>query len=205
MSRNYNLCCKETKEYIWIGQGNNGTGYMDTLYSDEEHTMEELTKFFNRTKGYDLVLMDEHDERLQNYKEIEIRKSEIKQWKGTDRIKIKRLGETEWTLIEHRKNKSTGNINIRTHIISLEQINDMRKYCGEFFEYLDKINAKTLFREIINRRKLSCGVEAFNGGVNRAKYYFPLYYYPLKILESTKEIVYGGHGVISKGEKWKEK
>lgn len=38
--------------------------------------------------------------------------------------------------------------------------------------------------------------DSFNGGRNRAKYYFPLYYYPLKVLEYYNLIRYKGRGKI---------
>lgn len=53
-----------------------------------------------------------------------------------------------------------------------------------------------LVKGLINGLKLSVSLEAFNGGCNRAKYYFPLYYYPLKILEAKKMISYSGRGGI---------
>lgn len=71
MSRSYYLCCPDTKEYVWVGQGANGTGYMETFYYAELETMESLTKFLNLTKGKVLVLKDEHDEEMEKYKEFE--------------------------------------------------------------------------------------------------------------------------------------
>ena len=41
-------------------------------------------------------------------------------------------------------------------------------------------------------------INAFNGGTNRAEYYFPLLYYPLKVLESKGLIKYLGRGGIIK-------
>ena len=67
MSRNYYFCCPETKEAIWIGQGENGTGYMDTFYSAEEKTMDNLIIFLNKNKGKNLILIDEHNEDLDKY------------------------------------------------------------------------------------------------------------------------------------------
>ena len=71
MGRNYYLVCRELKTYIWIGQGANGTGYMNTFYSGEEKTMDLLIVFLNKTKGKNLVLLDEHDKELDDYKDIE--------------------------------------------------------------------------------------------------------------------------------------
>ena len=68
-------------------------------------------------------------------------------------------------------------------------------------EHLAKENPdKIQYREIV---KLLIGVykipdadrESFNGGSNRAKYYFPLYYYPVKILEYLDYIEYGA-GIV---------
>jgi len=39
---------------------------------------------------------------------------------------------------------------------------------------------------------------------SRIKYYFPIFYYPIKILESQKLIEYGGSGIIKILDKFKK-
>ena len=55
-------------------------------------------------------------------------------------------------------------------------------------------------RALIDRFKIDIDLESFNGGKNRARYYFPLYYYPVKILEKMKYVEYGGRGKITRIE-----
>ena len=59
-----------------------------------------------------------------------------------------------------------------------------------------KTNYKQLAQTIITRNNLSISLDAFNGGTNRAKYLFPLYYYPLKILQHLGIIKYKAHGIV---------
>lgn len=62
MGRNWYLACPEIKKYVWVGQGENGSGYMSIFYSGEQDVMNILTVFLNMTKGKNLILVDEHDE-----------------------------------------------------------------------------------------------------------------------------------------------
>ncbi len=64
MSTNYMLVCPETKEGVWIGQGNGG---MKILYSGDAETMEYLRRFLVDTRGKELHLICEHDEEWGNY------------------------------------------------------------------------------------------------------------------------------------------
>ena len=64
MSTDYMLVCPETKEGVWIGQGNGG---MRTFYSGEPETMEYLRRFLVETAGKELKLISEHDETWGDY------------------------------------------------------------------------------------------------------------------------------------------
>jgi len=71
------------------------------------------------------------------------------------------------------------------------------------FKILLKLHAETpmikyrdIAREIISKHKLDINVDAFNGGKNRSKYFFKLYYYPLKILEHLNYVRYKKHGEV---------
>ena len=71
MTRNYYLCCREIKEYIWIGQGEYQNAGLMQIYSGEDKIMKDLGKFLNKTKGKELILKDEHDDEIYNgYKEF---------------------------------------------------------------------------------------------------------------------------------------
>jgi hypothetical protein len=54
MSTTWNLLCRKTKQYVWIGQ------HMSpfVLYTGEPETMEALRAFLEETVGMDLVLVE---------------------------------------------------------------------------------------------------------------------------------------------------
>ena len=58
----------------------------------------------------------------------------------------------------------------------------------------------TYYRKIAEHIAPFCkvGVDAFNGGKNRTKHYFPMYYFPMKVLESQGKILYGGRGKVQR-------
>ena len=62
------LVCPETKQGVWIGQGNGG---MKSLYSGEEETMEFLRRFLVETQGKELKLIDEYDDTWADYDHYE--------------------------------------------------------------------------------------------------------------------------------------
>ena len=58
MSTSYIVACRETKLYVWIGQGFGGC---ECLYAGEKETMELLRLFFNHHMGKPLVFIP-HEE-----------------------------------------------------------------------------------------------------------------------------------------------
>ena len=115
-------------------------------------------------------------------------------WKGKDNIEIvEKL--TGFDVVEHRQNKETGEIAEQIHFVPLENV----KFMISIIDNLD-IGYKVGYRYIINRiiqlKNLEVSTDAFNGGKNRAKYYFPFYYYPLKVLEKKNKVKYFGRGGI---------
>lgn len=68
MSSTWSLVCHDTKQTIWIGQGN---GQMSNFYYGEPATMERLKRFFQVTAGKPLVLLiDEVVHDLDDYTEF---------------------------------------------------------------------------------------------------------------------------------------
>lgn len=57
MSTTYSLCCPEMKIRLWIGQSRLGTDFY--VYSGEEETMNNLSKFLMITKGKSLVFIND--------------------------------------------------------------------------------------------------------------------------------------------------
>lgn len=125
-----------------------------------------------------------------------LRKIEIEGWKGRDELMIEKVG-TEWIIVEHRKDKETGEIaNVQTIIPELNVANLwilIKLHCKTIGA---KTNYRKLVPSILEKYHIPISVDEFNGGTNRASYYFPLYYYCCKILEHLKFIKYGGRGSI---------
>ena len=119
-------------------------------------------------------------------------------WKSKNSLKIKKLSADEWLVEEHRTMKHTGDIYKTTHYIPTKNVKDIYKILHML---TDEDDASTGYRQVvsslINKHKLDVDIESFNGGKNRSKYLFPLYYYPIKILEKKGYIKYGGAGKIT--------
>jgi len=125
--------------------------------------------------------------------EIEI----IEGWKGKDKLNMSMGFNSNFSIIEHRKEKETGEVHDVPHLIPFENVNKILCIINKL-----KINESIPYRKVISRiikmNDLQLGLNAFNGGKNRSKYYFPLYYFPVKILESLNFIDYSGRGVITR-------
>jgi hypothetical protein len=135
-------------------------------------------------------------------KELETKIISIDGWKGKDKISFE-MGDDEWIVVEHRKEKSSGDIAENKHIIPHSDVTFLLKLFKEFFD-----DGKTLLRakqdvwfNLIQAKKLNVELDAFNGGKYRAKFYFRYYYYPAKILEHLGYIDYSGSGIITLIEK----
>lgn len=152
-----------------------------SLYDYED--LSELDKL----KRENAMLIEEN-----NILKKQLQTTKIKHWKGKDRLNFT-LDDGVWYIEEHRKEKGSGEI--KTNVIKIPVKNV--KY---IYDILFKLNIETNYREvvnyIINDLSLDVDVEAFNGGVNRSKYYFPIYHYPLTILENKGLIYRGGRGKI---------
>lgn len=109
-------------------------------------------------------------------------------WKGKDILGVYGF-QDDFILLEHRKDKDTGEVVTIRHPIAHEDVNKLflwikrwnlleTKYCHEFAPYLGYSDWKALWKE--------------------RKEYFNKYYYPIKILESLKIIRYSGRGEITR-------
>lgn len=68
MSRTFSLVCHDTKQRIWIGQGYEE---MSSFYFGHRELMERLRRFFNATKGKNLVLLCDDTDDECFYEEFE--------------------------------------------------------------------------------------------------------------------------------------
>ena len=118
----------------------------------------------------------------------------IKKWKGKDKISVQE-GVSSYTLIEHRKDKETGEIEEYAHTIPKSSVNKLMTILADT-EHTDRYEYRAVIKQLIKHYNLDIDIDAFNGGRNRALYYFPLYYWPVKVLESKGIIEYSGRGSI---------
>ncbi len=117
-------------------------------------------------------------------------------WKGKSGIGlVLSLSKQTYITIEYRQDKHTGDVKEVRHEIPFANVELMKEVLKMFEK--EKITYREIVNMLIKKRKFSVDFESFNGGGgNRAEYYFPHYYYPLKILEHDKLIHYSGRGVI---------
>ena len=121
----------------------------------------------------------------------------LKNWKGKDKIEIQEVSRVDFYIVrEHRKDKTSGEVSTIVHRIPKRNVNLLLDLI-ENHPTPGEIKARDLWTQLIIERKLEISVDAFNGGRNRSRYYFPLYYYPTKILEWLGAITYSGRGTIS--------
>jgi len=131
----------------------------------------------------------------------------VQGWKGKGDTQIYE-GPEQYKIIEFRKNKETGHVNEDYHIINKLDVLFLWDKIIKPLELGEKYGYKYLVRKLIELRGINLKenvsveimMEAFNGGTNRSKYYFPLYYYPMKVLEAKGYIQYWGRGGISRLE-----
>ena len=119
----------------------------------------------------------------------------IEGWKGKDEIEIENLGSEGYNVIENRKDKESFEVKeIKRHIPLANVVRVLK--------IIDSFNGELTYRDmaekLIDELKLPVEINAWNGGSNRSKYYFPLHYYPLKILEKKGKITYSGRGNIKR-------
>ncbi len=125
---------------------------------------------------------------------MENKSVDIYGWKGKDEIEV--IANLEGYIVrEHRKNKETGEVDTKEIKVSMENYNFMLGIIKEL-EFNYQVGYVYIIRKIIARKDLNVSIDAFNGGKNRAKFYFPLYYYPIKVLEAQKKIAYFGRGGV---------
>lgn len=119
----------------------------------------------------------------------------LKGWKGKGDLEILEQ-VSSYRIIEQRKNKETGEIYSDEHVIPRLNVDKLYNIIKTSCERGVNYGYRFLVRKLIAELKLDVDIEAFNGGRNRSRYYFPLLYYPLKVLEAKNVIVYYGRGGV---------
>jgi hypothetical protein len=120
-------------------------------------------------------------------------------WKGKSGLDIKKE-QDEWIITEWRKQKEDGAIEEMTTRVPTTNVNMMWAFVKKHCPRTNMIvKYRTIVPTIIQHNGWTdVDVVSFNGGKNRAKYYFPNYYYPCKVLENKGYIDYSGRGIIKR-------
>ena len=119
-------------------------------------------------------------------------------WKGKSGIGLMRntINQT-YTTIEYRQDKHSGDVKEIKHEIPMANV----EFIKDILKMFDKkrITYREIVTILIKKKGFQVTYGSFNGGGhNRTEYYFPYYYYPLKILEHDKLIHYSGRGVVKR-------
>jgi len=126
------------------------------------------------------------------------KKINLQGWQGKDKLDITKKG-TEWHITEHRKDKESGEVAQQTHVVPEAIVADLWTIIRK---RAITVGEKTKYREIVTdiifKNHIPVSLDEFNGGHNRSKYLFPLYYYPMKVLEAEKYVKYGGRGQVTR-------
>lgn len=125
-----------------------------------------------------------------------LRTADAQGWKGIDEITFENIGE-DWVITEHRKDKLTSEVATSVHTIREKNVSKLWLLIKTLCPTIGiSTNYRKLVPCIIETYHLPIEIEEFNGGKNRSKYYFPLYYFCVKILEYLGKLRYGGRGKI---------
>lgn len=120
---------------------------------------------------------------------IKTLKSEIKNIKNTT-IQLNQVDDL-WIYSTTRFSKNTGKQYKKVNVVDNDDVINMIKILNIL---TDRINPTTTYRQIvailIAKHDMEMNIEAFNGGRNRCKMFFPKYYYPLKILHELGYVYY---------------
>jgi len=115
-----------------------------------------------------------------------------------NKLSIKKVDSETWAVTEYTNNNATGKKRKSTHTILDKHVNDIYKIINMLTDPMDSTTTyRQIASSIITKYNLDVDIEGFNGGKNRSKYLFPLYYYPLKILEDQGYILYSKGGIIT--------
>ena len=125
-----------------------------------------------------------------------LNKIELKNWKGKDTPSLYKDFYGDFVIVTHRKDKD-GEVNKQTRNIKKEDVNYLKNLI-KTIKLGERIKYKEIISIMIKDKNLPCNRDSFNGGRNRALYYFPLYQHPARILEELGLIKYSSKGIIER-------
>jgi hypothetical protein len=114
--------------------------------------------------------------------------------KGNKANEIYKVGK-DWIMKEYRPVKGTDEVEIMIHKIPEERVDVMKSILNRC-EYGEVYGYRWIANNLMKHYGFEVDIEAWNGGRNRSRYYFPYHYYPLKVLEHEGYITYNGSGGV---------
>jgi hypothetical protein len=120
-------------------------------------------------------------------------------WKGVGKTEIVEQDDTVYLLRCWAKSKETGETYFTDHKIPKPYVTNLLGLLKEYATPRTEYGPHWMWRKIVlyyalhlkEQMDADMMVSFFNGSRFRSKYYFPLYYYPMKILEELGHIYYG--------------
>lgn len=113
-------------------------------------------------------------------------------WKGKDNVTFEyRANDATWVIVTHQKDKDTMEVEERTYEVPHRSVTVLYDILKELGADKAPVPAQVIWNALILAYQLNLTVNEFNGGSNRGKVYFPLAYYPLKVLEHLGYINFG--------------
>jgi len=162
------------------------------------NTLEKIREYFKDQHNYAAQITRKEFAEIVEQAKAEAREIITEGWQGKDKIDISKVG-TDWIIKEHRKEKHSKEIAQQTHIIPEVNVANLWIMIKDRTPNVgNKTTSRDLASDIILKHRLKIGVSEMWGGENRHKYYFPLLYYCLKILEKTGHIKYGARGDVTR-------
>ena len=130
---------------------------------------------------------------------------------GRDSIELERLDKDTFLLRIWRTNRSTGERVCDENKVYRPEIETLWNLIRNRLDTENAVGARYMYRMVIEHYKFNEGLkipmefflDAFNGGRNRTKFYFPFYYHPVKCLQKTGYISYckstgAGRGAVKR-------
>jgi hypothetical protein len=122
---------------------------------------------------------------------------ELDAWKGKSGVEITH-GNDDYLLVSYRKNKESGEITRYENRVPVSIVDNMRGIIRRAIPINGVLSYRGVVEAIKKDFNLAIPTDAWNGGSNRAKYYFPLYYWPIKVLEHEGYVSYNSRGSVKR-------
>lgn len=115
-------------------------------------------------------------------------------WKGKDNVQFEyRAHDATWVVITHQKDKDTMEVELREYEVPHKAVETLYAVLKELGADKAPVPAPTIWELLIVAYNMPRDVDrnSFSGGKNRAAWYFPTFWAPMKVLEYLGYVLYG--------------